>query len=78
MPNSGSFGSDSLSANGVLSPPPQPTIDEPYNSTVRAGHTAQFQCKVQWRKDALTIRVSFNLEINFKYIFKCLYINCFY
>lgn len=61
MPNSGSFGSDSLSANGILGPPPpQPVIDQPYNSTVRAGHIAQFQCKVQWQKDAPTIRVNFN------------------
>ncbi|KAI1731928.1 immunoglobulin i-set domain-containing protein [Ditylenchus destructor] len=45
-----------ISVDGI-SPPPEPIIDQPYNNTtVRVGHTAQFQCKVQWRKEEPMIR----------------------
>uniref|UniRef100_A0A915D1I0 Ig-like domain-containing protein n=1 Tax=Ditylenchus dipsaci TaxID=166011 RepID=A0A915D1I0_9BILA len=53
--HSGTFGASSAVIG--ISPPPAPVIDQPYNNTtVRVGHTAQFQCKVQWRKETPMIR----------------------
>lgn len=51
----GAGGMESVSSSADV---PTPTIDQqPYNSTVRVGHTAQFQCRVHWSKEQPTIRV---------------------